>query len=184
MVEEAALQPYGEGRHRLQSDHVEQHDRGGRVVRAVMERRGLPLDALPMHLLELLVPHLHLFGARWPERAHRLREVPEGRRVVEVERLAAIVLQHPGEDRVLVRVVVRAPGERVEAHQELKVGDLARLPAGTELLDPFRVGRRDDVGARARVAQLREQPAAPGLVAQVEEHRRGVAEEELDRARA
>ena len=149
-----------------------------------MERRRLPLDALPLHLLELLVPRLHLFGARRSERAHWLREVSEGRRVVEVERLAAIVLQHPGEDRVLVRVVVRAPGQRVETHQKVKVGDLARLPASTELLDPFGVGRRDDVGARACVAQLREQTTAPGLVAQVEEHRRGVAEEELERARA
>ena len=75
------------------------------------------LEALP----ELLEPLLRL-------RAHRPREVAEGLRVGEVDLLAGVVGQDPGEDGVLHQVVVGPPGERVERHQVLEVGNLAADP--------------------------------------------------------
>ena len=51
-----------------------------------------------------------------------------------VEAVARVVLEYPGEDGVLVRVIVRATRELVEAHQVLKIGQLAPLPALLQLM--------------------------------------------------
>eukprot|EP00965_Chrysotila_dentata_P176377 5823701-Pleurochrysis_carterae.AAC.1 len=48
--------------------------------------------------------------------------------VSEVDRLAGVVGEYPRYNRVLRQVRIGAAGERVEAHQVLKVGDLALLP--------------------------------------------------------
>ncbi len=48
----------------------------------------------------------------------------------EVKVGALIVGDDPGEDRVLVEVVVGPPRNGVEEHEVLKVGDLASLPLG------------------------------------------------------
>lgn len=65
--------------------------------------------ALPEELQALLV-----------EGADRLGEVAEGGLAVEVEAAAGVVRQDPGEHRVLVQVIVRAPGKRVELRSKIQ----------------------------------------------------------------
>ncbi len=51
---------------------------------------------------------------------HRFWKISEGFRVGQVQILAGVIGQDPGEDRVLHQVVVAPSGQRVEGHQVLK----------------------------------------------------------------
>ncbi len=55
---------------------------------------------------------------------------PEVVRRAEVQLGTLIVGDDPGEDRVLIEVVVGPPRDRVQEHEILKVRDLASLPFG------------------------------------------------------
>ena len=56
------------------------------------------------------------------------RAVPVHCRILEVQGGAAVVLDDPGEDRVLREVLEAAARLAVEEHEVLKVGDAAALP--------------------------------------------------------
>ena len=73
-------------------------------------------------VLSLLITGVPPFGY--------LGEVPERRGVVEVKNVGGVVGQNPGKDGVLVEVVVRTTGDRVEVHEVVEVRDLSPLPFG------------------------------------------------------
>ena len=50
-----------------------------------------------------------------------LGEVSEGGGVVEVKNVGGVIGQNPGKDGVLVEVVVRTTGDRVEVHEVVEV---------------------------------------------------------------
>lgn len=79
-------------------------------------------------------PHLEDLGLLLVENADWSREVPEARRVIQIERLGLVIRKDPREHGVLVEVVVRAACQGVELHEVIKVCDLPSPPAGREAL--------------------------------------------------
>eukprot|EP00968_Pinguiococcus_pyrenoidosus_P001552 scaffold69_cov248-Pinguiococcus_pyrenoidosus.AAC.46 len=110
---------------------VQHHAHGRAVVRSVHEGRQL---WVPFHRFiprdELLKPGLALS-------AHRLRQVTHGGGVdrlvdkcaPEVNLVAVIVLQNPGEDGILAQVVEASPRKQVELEEILEGRDLVLLPS-------------------------------------------------------
>jgi hypothetical protein len=105
-------------------------------------------------------PLLELLLSIWVQCPHWPIQPPEALGVGEVQLGALIVRQHPGEDRVLGQVVVAPPRQRVEVHEVLEIGDLARLPPLAE-----RAGH--DLEQPPRLAQLGARAAADGTAQQV-----------------
>lgn len=68
--------------------------------------------ALPEELQALLI-----------EGAHRLGQVAEGGRAVQVQAVTGIVRQHPGKHRVLVQVIVCAPRQQIQLQEHHKDRD-------------------------------------------------------------
>ncbi len=60
--------------------------------------------------------------------AHRLGEIAERARAIEVQLGRVIIGQDPRKHRILHQIVVAAARQRVQEHQVLEVGDLATLP--------------------------------------------------------
>ena len=91
-----------------------QHVPGGGVMSAVEIRR---------HLRELHLPHsLPQRGEPlFVEGAHRPREVPVHRGVVEVQRLRAVVAEDPGHHGPLGEIVEASPGGRVEVKEVVQI---------------------------------------------------------------
>ena len=191
-VEGAALQLHKHLCVGQQAHQEVAHARRGRVVRAVVERRHV-------HLLQLLVPLRELGGALRRLCTHRAVQLPEGVRRVEVQRAARVLGEHPGEHGELREVVHRAPRERVEQHEVVRVGRapleprLRLAPVGTRPAQHARQAGRRRLpeplgerlgGARGRRRLLPDHRVEPVRQLRAGQHQQAavpVGEEQLQR---
>ena len=75
-----------------------------------------------------MLPVLKVFPPGVVESTDGFAEIPEVVGRAQVELLAVVVGDDPGEHGVLVEIVVGPPRYRVQEHQILKVGYLTPLP--------------------------------------------------------
>ena len=90
------------------------------------------------HLREFHLPHsLPQRGEPlFVEGAHRPREVPVDRGVVEVQRLRAVVAEDPGHHGPLGEIVEASPGSRVEVEEVVQIRHRPAAPSGGGRLEP------------------------------------------------
>ncbi|GIX65061.1 uncharacterized protein BcabD6B2_44960 [Babesia caballi] len=164
---------------RLQPNQEKDHQRGGGVVRAVEVKAVVPhprqaavallfpaTARVAIHhrirergrLVRLMQRAHSVLEVRQPVRvqgADGLREVPEGFRVLQVQRHALVVGYHPREDGVVRHVVPRPARDAVEEVDVLEVGQDPAAPQLRHLVaERPRLQReersRDDALERAR----------------------------------
>eukprot|EP00968_Pinguiococcus_pyrenoidosus_P000311 scaffold16_cov242-Pinguiococcus_pyrenoidosus.AAC.17 len=142
---------------RLDAQQVPRHESRVAVVGAPVERRHLwrslvimeqRVSLTALHLGELV----ELVGNRLAFAlllgADRVPQIAEVLRVRQVQRGRLVVAQDPGEDRILRQVVEAAPGDHVQGHQVVKVGDLPMDPGGRQVSAAARYFRPPQQSAR------------------------------------